>query len=102
LSKLAVFGNYREIENDRFRERIFRYLHVLGELTFFDFRCFSSIYSIVYIIAVIGTGNYLSRVLHLLISQLLKAAFRFKINSRNQKLDITKAEPNDPVYFLTF
>ena len=58
--KLAVFGDYQEMENDQFRERIFRYLHSLGELTFFDFLCFSSIYSIVDIIPVIGTGNYLS------------------------------------------
>ena len=57
--KLAVFGDYREIENNQFRERIFRYLHTLGELTLFDFLCFPSIYSIVYIIVVIGTGNYL-------------------------------------------
>ena len=27
MPKLAVFGDYREIENDQFRERIFRYLH---------------------------------------------------------------------------
>ena len=57
---LAVFGDYREIENDQFRERIFRYLHSLGELTFFDFLCFSSIYSIVDIIVLIGMGKNMS------------------------------------------
>jgi len=55
--KLAVFGDYREIEKDQIRKRIFKHLQTLGELTFFDFLCFSSIYSIVNIIAVIGMGK---------------------------------------------
>ena len=59
--KLAVFGDYREIENDQFRERIFRYLHTLGELMFFDFLCFSSIYSKVNIIACYRNGNKYAR-----------------------------------------
>jgi len=58
---LAVFGDYREIENDQFRERIFRYLHTLRKLTFFDFLYFPLLYSIVTIITVIGTGNYLPK-----------------------------------------
>ena len=58
--KLAVFGDYREFENDQFRERIFRYLHSLGELTFFDFLRFSSICSIVDIIVLIGMGKNMS------------------------------------------
>jgi len=36
MLKLAVFGNYREIEIVEFQERIFRYVHALRKLTFFD------------------------------------------------------------------
>ena len=61
MLKLAVFGDYREIEIVEFQERIFKYLHALGKLTFFDFLYFSSIYSIVDIIAVIGTGTDLPK-----------------------------------------